>query len=224
MPNEDLKTPMKFSRYMTFERALGTEDKSFPVTFSSEQAVKRFDWRTGEYYDEILGHEPGNVDLTRIAEMGTTLLNHNPDAIVGPFRGAELDTKEHKCRGIIGFDDDEESQKIRNKVASGTLKGISVGYLVKSWEIVSAGQKSTDGRHVGPCRIARSWEPYEVSITPIPADVNVGIGRSLPDAIFPEILEKFLEQREAELINGKQDSIQPLGLYQRELEMLEAEI
>ena len=56
----------------------------------------------------------------------------------------------------IEFDDDEEAEVIRKKVASGTLKGVSVGYSVDAWEEVAAGKKSSDGRFTGPCYIAKN--------------------------------------------------------------------
>ena len=62
---------------------------------------------------------------------------------------------------------------------SGTLKTTSVRYSVDSWEEVTAGGTSADGRFTGPCSIARHWLPYEVSIVSVPADATVGVGREL---------------------------------------------
>lgn len=222
MENEQLQQPFYGNRFMAFTREINKDAESINVSISSEQAVKRFDWRTGEYYDEILGHEPGNVDLTRISELGATLLNHNPDNIVGPFRNAALDETKHECRGDISFDPDEESQKIKGKVDNGTLRGISVGYVVKSWEIVGAGEKSSCGRHMGPCRIARQWEPYEVSLTPVPADMNVGVGRSIN--LSPEVVEELRKIIIQPVPQQTVESVRSLDSYKRELEMLEAEI
>ena len=79
----------------------------------------------------------------------------------------------------IEFDDDELSEIIFKKVKSGTLKGVSVGYVVYRYETVKEGKKSSDGRFTGPCSIATSWEPFEISIVSVPADPTVGVGREL---------------------------------------------
>ena len=55
---------------------------------------------------------------------------------------------------------------------------MSVGYSVDVWEEVLPGKTSTDG-FAGPCQIARSWFPYEISIVSVPADETVGVGRML---------------------------------------------
>ena len=81
----------------------------------------------------------------------------------------------------IEFDEDEESEKIYQKVKGGTLKGVSVGYQVDSWEELAANKTSADGRFTGPVEIARRWTPYEVSIVSVPADPTVGVGRELEE-------------------------------------------
>ena len=75
-------------------------------------------------------------------------------------------------------DDDQESDKIYQKVNNGTLKGVSVGYVVNSWEEVMPGKKSSDGRFTGPCEVAKSWTALEISIVSVPADPTVGVGRA----------------------------------------------
>ena len=79
------------------------------------------------------------------------------------------------------FDTDEESDRIFQKVQTGTLRGVSVGYRVSVWEDVENGAMSTNGRFAGPCSIAMRWEPYEISIVSVPADATVGVGRSLQE-------------------------------------------
>lgn len=78
----------------------------------------------------------------------------------------------------IEFDTDADSETIYQKVASGTLKGVSVGYMVDVWEEVAANKQSSNGKFTGPCDIATKWTPFEVSIVSIPADPTVGVGRS----------------------------------------------
>lgn len=83
----------------------------------------------------------------------------------------------------IEFDADEDSEKIYQKVKNGTLKGVSVGYRVESWEIVLPNKTSADGRFKGPAEIAKKWVPYEISIASVPADATVGVGREMADDV-----------------------------------------
>ena len=123
-----------FYREMQLDGAVDHESRTVPISFSSEKSVKRFDWRRGEYYNEILGHEAGNVDLTRLSEMGVALFNHDTDRVIGAIIDPVLDAAEHRCKAKIRFDEDEFSEMIYQKVLRGTLKGISVGYGVGAWE------------------------------------------------------------------------------------------
>ena len=82
-----------------------------------------------------------------------------------------------KGEAEIEFDTDEESEKIFQKVRSGTLKGTSVGYMVDSWEEIMANKTSADGRFKGPASVAKKWTPFEVSVVSVPADPTVGVGR-----------------------------------------------
>ena len=151
------------------------ESRTFDLSLSSEEPYRRW------FGTEILLHEADAIDLTRLQEIGVMLFNHDPYSVMGKILSVELDEGEHKLRAVVQFDEDDESEKIYQKVKNGTLKGVSVGYKVDEWEEVREGKKSEDGRFDGPCYIATKWTPYELSIVSVPADPTVGVGRSLED-------------------------------------------
>ena len=128
---------------------------------------------------EVLDHTPGCVDLERINSIGCLLYNHNRDKVLGKVLKAWNDGT--RCSAKVQFDDDTEADVIYKKVESKTLKGVSVGYVVGSWEEVAPNSKSADGRFTGPCDIAKKWIPYEISIVSVPADPTVGVGRSMEE-------------------------------------------
>ncbi len=208
-------------RELTVEDAVDAEARTVSISFSSEQPVRRYDWLRDEYYDEILGHEPGNVDLSRLQNIGVALFNHDRDKVIGAVIEPVLDSDSRRCTAKIRFDTDEFSEMIFQKVLSGTLKGISVGYAVKTWEEVMPGGVSTCGRFKGPCRVARSWMPYEVSSVSIPADTDVGVGRSFA-AINDEDLRRFREFQKQRQQPPAPASATLANLY-KELEILETE-
>lgn len=144
-------------------------ERKFILSFSSELPYDRW-WGS-----EILDHSDGCVDLTRLNEIGCVLFNHDRDQVIGKVVRAWIESG----RGFaeVEFDTDEEAEKIYQKVKSGTLKGVSVGYMVDVWEDVAANKMSADGRFKGPVSVARRWIPFEISVVSVPADPSVGVGR-----------------------------------------------
>lgn len=154
-------------------RALEGEgnERRFAISFSSEEPYRRY------FGNEILDHSEGAVDLTRLNTIGCVLFNHDRDEVIGRIVSCEV--KNNRGEAIIEIDEDEKSEVIFQKMKSGSLKGISVGYIVDVWEDVVAGAKSEDGRFTGPCSIAKKWMPFEISVVSVPADATVGVGRDL---------------------------------------------
>ena len=146
-------------------------ERKFILSFSSEEPYTRY------FGTEILDHTEGCINLDRLKEIGVVLFNNKKDEVIGKVIRVWI--KNDRGQAEIEFDSDEESEKIYQKVKNGTLKGVSVGYIVKAWEEVMANKKSNDGRFTGPCSIAKMWEPYEISIVSIPADPSVGVGREM---------------------------------------------
>lgn len=174
-PVENSSTTARREMVENSIRALNGEgnERKFILSFSSEEPYQRY-WGA-----EVLDHSEGAVDLTRINEIGCLLFNHNRDAVIGKIAKAWIEGG----RGMaeVEFDSDEESERIFQKVANGTLKGVSIGYQIESWEEVAQGKQSADGKAIGPAAIARKWTPYEISIVSVPADPTVGVGRELSE-------------------------------------------
>lgn len=154
------------------EKEDGGDVRQAELSLSSEEPCRRW------FGDEILSHDAEAIDLSRLQEIGVVLFNHDRDRVIGRVLDVRLDEVTRKLRATIQFDEDEESERIYQKVCSGTLRGVSVGYAVDVWESVEAGAKSSNGRFTGPCEVATRWMPYELSIVSVPADATVGVGRS----------------------------------------------
>jgi HK97 family phage prohead protease len=148
------------------------------VSISSETDKIRSFWSGNP---QILLHEKGAVDFKPLREVGAILFNHDPDQIVGRPENVRLDEEERKIRASIVFDKDLESQRIAEKVRSGSLRGASVGFRVESWRQLDDGDEWTSpgGRNFkGPMDVATKWRILEFSLTPIPADAAVGVNRT----------------------------------------------
>ena len=184
--------PGQYRRDMTVSaiRAEEGEGRKVTLSFSSEEPYDR------ALLIEILDHGEGAVDLTRLNEIGCLLYNHDRDKVIGKINRAWIENGRGQAE--VEFDDDSESDVIYRKVKSGSLKGVSVGYLVNmgECEVVKAGKQSEDGRFTGPCHVMRKWQPYEISIVSIPADSTVGVGRDLetaPTAASLSVYERQLQ-------------------------------
>ncbi len=182
--------PNSFHRDMAVSaiRAEEGEGRRVTLSFSSEEPYERI------FGPEILDHGEGAADLSRLNEIGCLLYNHNRDKVIGRVNRAWIENGRGQAE--VEFDDDPESDVIYKKVRSGSLKGVSVGYMI-DWsaaEEVKAGKKSGDGRFDGPCRIMRKWQPFEISIVSVPADSTVGVGRELCTAPAAAPLRVFERQ------------------------------
>ena len=179
----------------------GKEDsRTIEFSFSSEKPAKRYGvGKKGKLieYDEILSHETEeNVDFSRIRTSGSLLFNHDANQVIGKIEDVYFDAAERKCRCRVTFDKDYESDKIFQKVKSGSIKGVSFGYMINNFE------RKTENKTEK--LIATRWTPYEITITPIPLDDNVGIGRSLEGGT--EGMEEKEEIRSEEEGKKKEDS------------------
>lgn len=149
----------------------------------------------------VLLHEKKSVDLAPLRSVGAALFNHNPDRIVG--RLSEIDIRDDR-KGIarITFDADEEGERAFSKVQSGSLRGVSVRFSVQKAQLIGEREEwtSPDGQTFRGgdegLEVATRWTPREISLTPIPADVAVGVGRGetrkeTPMKFTEEILKRL---------------------------------
>lgn len=149
-----------------------TDSRTVELSFSSETPYGRW------FGDEILCHDEECINLERFNNgLGTALFNHDRDAVVGHIEKAWLE--DNRGKALVRFDTDEQSETIFQKVQSGTLQGVSVGYAIYRYEVLEdEDTKSTNGRFNGPAYVVTDWEPLEISIVSVPADATVGVGRS----------------------------------------------
>lgn len=179
MEKKSKSSPMRRDFFTGAIRAMGgseeagqNDTRQVELSLSSEEPYTRW------FGTEILCHDPGAIDLSRLQDIGVVLFNHDSNTVIGRVDSVTLDEVERKLRATVTFDDDEDSERIYQKVKNGTLKGVSVGYRVSVWEEVGNGAVSSNGRFMGPCEVATKWTPYEISIVAVPADPTVGVGRS----------------------------------------------
>jgi phage head maturation protease len=163
------RAPLKHRAYCRADFKKG-EDGLTELTFSSEMPVMRW----GE--PEILSHDKEDCDFTRLAEVGAVLKNHDPDQIVGtPVKVWLGDDRRGHLKMRFGSTD--TARNAEQEVEDGSLRGVSVGYKVNAWMHFQEKGAYRGKTYDAGTWLASSWEALEASLTPIPADASVGVGR-----------------------------------------------
>lgn len=171
-----------------------TDSRTVGLSFSSETPYGRW------FGDEILCHDEECINLERFNNgLGTLLFNHDRDAVVGHIEKVWIE--DNRGKALVRFDTDEQSDTIFQKVQSGTLQGVSVGYSIKRYEVLDEKDSvSSNGRFKGPdTYVVTDWEPLEISIVSVPADATVGVGRSAD-----EIHTSIDTQEETKSMDGEE--------------------
>lgn len=150
------------------------DDRLVKLSFSSEEPVLRaFEFGAGW---EVLGHAPGEVDMSRLAAGSAPLLKDHRrdlDAMVGPVERAWIEGG--KGQALVRFAQTAAGSEMLARVRAGEVQSVSVGYRVIEHTRVD----ELDGMPLVRVR----WMPYEISLVAVPADALVGVGRSMPPAI-----------------------------------------
>lgn len=195
--NDFLKTAINKQAQRNFSLEINTslidvENRTVQIIVSTEEAeVRRYDWWSEREYNEKLLHGVENIDLTRASKNIGLFFNHDtrtlPFGFVSGFR-----IEDKKLKAEVKFDTDEEAERIFKKVQSGSLRSISVGYLIQE-------VKLTENRGGIDLLEVTRWQPFEVSFVTVPADPKAGIGRNLnlkEEQKMPDEIKKTNDTRE----------------------------
>jgi HK97 family phage prohead protease len=147
------------------ERKAAAPSRRFPVSVSSETPVPRRDWQSGQVCNEVLSHAATAVDLSR-APLPLLEGHDSRTTNVGIVTSLRLDGG--RLRGELVLGESQRARELAADIGAGIVTGLSVGYVIDAQERDEKAKRIT----------ARRWTPFEVSITPIPADLSVGINRS----------------------------------------------
>lgn len=159
---------ISFSRATIQQGSFNKEARTFDVTFATETPVYRNPWYADEAFNEILVCNPKNVRMER-ANNGLPLFNNHRtyDGVLiqyGKVDNIRFENNEMVGTVTLGARADEA---MVSDIENGIISGISVGYNVYSYER----QPMSKDQKV-PIYRATDWEPIEVSLAPVQADIN----------------------------------------------------
>ena len=194
-----MKTNVKCTRPLQIKSAdlQPSDDRTVTLAFSSDVPYER------SFGMEILGHRRQEIRLDRLESGGNVLVNHDPNDVIGVVDNVTIDEGDGLARAVVRFGRSPRAQEIYQDVLDGIRRSVSVGYVVYKFDEVK-GQGQTKVYR------ASDWEPYEISIVSIPADITVGVGRSddTPDTtpeVAPEPQPEPQTKAQPPIITTKQE-------------------
>jgi HK97 family phage major capsid protein/HK97 family phage prohead protease len=162
-----MKTNVKYKRTFQIKAAdlQPSDDRTVTLAFSSDVPYER------TFGMEILGHRSQEIRMDRLDSGANLLVDHDPRDVVGVVESVSIDEGDGLARAVVRFGKSARAEEIYQDVTDGIRRSVSVGYVVHNFQEVK-GQ--------GQTKVFRAvdWEPYEISIVSIPADISVGVGRS----------------------------------------------
>jgi phage head maturation protease len=152
-------------RAATFDEA----DNSVEVIWTTGASVRRRDWRSGNYYNEILEVTPGAVRLDRL-NAGAPLLDTHDDWSLRSVIGSVVPDSARIDGGMgyarVRLSNAPGDADVVSKIRDGIIRNISVGYAIHRVEKTIKDDGSDEDWRVV------DWEPLEISAVPIPADAG----------------------------------------------------
>ncbi len=156
----------------TIDRAaMDAESKTIEMSFASDTPITHFLWSRWEYVHIQLSMDPAAVRTGRLETGAPLLLEHNTRDMQGVVDSYEI--KAPRSTAKVRFSQSARGQEIQQDVLDGIRQNVSVGFAIHKLTLVEERKDQPDLYR------ADDWEPYEISLVACPADISVGVGRSL---------------------------------------------
>lgn len=173
-----------------FLQKFNVNENEMQITFScaSDIPYLKYDQDRNTNYYQILKMDESAIDFSRLQNYAPVLWQHDTQKQIGVVEKAYL--LENKIMVQVKFrKNDEFSVSVFKDILDGTIKNISVGYVINHYT-----EEKRNGEYY---RIVDNYLIYEVSIVSVPADNTVGI-RSLyiGDKTNMEIEDKIKQLEE----------------------------
>jgi hypothetical protein len=153
-------------------RSIDEDSRTVELIITTTTGVRRRDFWTGKEYVEVLSMDPAHIRLDRLNDGAPLLDSHNSFSVADQLGAVVPGSVELMKKALVGkvrFSKREAVEPVWQDVKDGIVRNVSVGYRVYRFE-ETVGKDNTL-----PIRKAVDWEPFEVSMVPIPADAGAKV-------------------------------------------------
>jgi HK97 family phage major capsid protein/HK97 family phage prohead protease len=186
-------------RSFVVDRAKAVEgaERTVELAFASDVPCPHFSYRLWDYIDVKLGIDKSSIRATRLDNGMAVLMGHDSwdwRSHVGVVRSYEIDEKDGKIRATVEFSDSPDADQVYRDILKGIRQNVSVGFNIHKLVLEEENEEGNDLYR------ADDWEPFELSIVSIPADISVGVGRSA------EFVQKQINSTTETIMSDKNDN------------------
>lgn len=222
-----IKNKTILTKFLSTDLQLNREERTVGFSFSSKGNIcERYGYLSelpdgaSVVFDEYLSHDPNAWDLSRVAS-GTCpfLKNHTRGQKIGIIKNVILDGE--KGFAMAKLSKNALADQFMSDIEDGTSGGISFGYSVEEYRVVTPAEYSdNDGyRELTKKALLEATKIvlFEISSEDIPADPSVGYGKS-----FVELKNVAINGNPNFYLNSPTNSMNELDNKTLEVELASA--
>lgn len=157
--------PTHFAAATFLPQSANAEKRTITCVAYSGAKVPRYDWRSGEEYDLTLSTKPDAIRLNRMESGAPVLDSHSSystESVYGVVEKCWVEKGKLMC--TVRFSTREDVDDVWDDVRNGILRNWSIGLWIHQTKDTT--EKGDTRRSI----LAIDWEPFELSLVPIPAD------------------------------------------------------
>lgn len=150
-------------------QTIDKQTRTVELVFTTGAAVRRYDWRSGQFFLEKLSLDPAHVRLERLNAGAPLLDTHSGWSLssqLGVVEDGTAKVSGKRGTATVRFSRRPDVEPVWGDVQDRIVRNVSVGYVVYTYEETQA-----KGNRLAE-RLAIDWEPYEISMVPMPADTG----------------------------------------------------
>lgn len=155
---------------------VNAESRTIELIWSTGADVMRYDWNTGKRYLERLSMDPKAIRLDRLNSGAPLLDSHSAYSIASQLgvvveNSARLEKGEGRAQ--VRFSKRADVEPFYQDVVDKIIRNVSAGY--RAYTMQSLGFDAKSGMEI---REVIDWEPFEISMVPMGADVGARVRSS----------------------------------------------
>jgi hypothetical protein len=143
----------------------GEDDRTYELVFATEAPVN-----VGYPVPEVLRMKGARLNKLRRNPVVLDTHVQGIRSILGCALKGEPRVEGTRLVAKVRLDPTPEGDAAKARLDSGSLRTASIGYTVDWKKTRELREGETDGDVVGPALIRNQWEPFELTLCPVPAD------------------------------------------------------